>query len=97
LAAARNGDELALAVLSKVARTLGMVMAVYVATLNPKKIIIGGGLGMAAFDFFVPEATIELKKRVFVSGIDDLQILPSRVISPAVGAASLVWYNLNPI
>lgn len=97
LAAARHGDDLALAVLSKVARTLGMVMAVYVATLNPKKIIIGGGLGMAAFDFFVPDATIELKKRVFLSGIDDLQILPSRVKSPAVGAASLVWYNLNPI
>lgn len=92
LAAAGDGDELALAALNEVGRHLGMVMAACVALLNPGRIVIGGGLGLAAFDFLLPPARQALRERTLAGSIHHLQILPSRVESSAVGAASLVWH-----
>ncbi|MDT8307425.1 MAG: ROK family protein [Anaerolineae bacterium] len=86
------GDELALAALSEVGRHLGIVIAACVAILNPALIVLGGGLGLAAFDFLVPPARAELARRTLAASADVLAVLPSQVASSAVGAASLVWY-----
>lgn len=95
LEAARSGDELAHAALEEVGRILGIVMAACVSLLNPAKIVIGGGLGLAAFDQLVPAARAELTRRTLAASHDNLQILPSRLSSPAVGAACLVWHGLK--
>ena len=92
LTAARAGDKLAQAALAEVGRNLGIVMAACVAILNPAAIVIGGGLGLAAFDFLVPPARAALQRRTLPASTRHLQILPSRLPSSAVGAASLVWY-----
>lgn len=92
LEAAAAGDALALAALTEVGEWLGQIMAASVALLNPGLIVIGGGLGLAAFRWLVPAARTELERRVLPNSVNSLAIEPSQVESSAVGAASLVWY-----
>lgn len=92
LVAAAAGDDLALAALARVGSWLGEIMAACVALLNPGLIIVGGGLGLAAFPWLVPAARAELARRVLPNSLHSLVIEPSQVESSAVGAASLVWY-----
>jgi glucokinase len=89
---AAAGDELALAALAEVGKWLGIVLAACVAILNPALFVVGGGLGLAAFDFLVPHARAELACRTLAGSHQDLEIVLSQVASSAVGAASLVWY-----
>jgi glucokinase len=92
LQAARSGDELARAALEQLGSWLGMIMAACVAVLNPRSFVIGGGLGLAAFDELAPPAKIELSRRTLPTSLQALTCLPSQVESSAVGAACLVWY-----
>lgn len=90
--AAKEGDTLAQAAIGEVGRCLGIVMAACVALLNPARIVVGGGLGLAAFDLFLPEASRELQLRTLAASYTSLEIVPSTLVSPSVGAASLAWY-----
>jgi glucokinase len=93
LAAAREGDALALDVFREMGTSLGIVMAACVAVLNPGRFVIGGGLGLAAFDLVVPPARRALAERVIQSSIDRLTITPSALQSSAIGPSCLVWYG----
>ncbi|MGE5373814.1 MAG: ROK family protein [Bacteroidota bacterium] len=95
LAAAREGDALAIQALAEVGRVLGIVMSSCTAILNPCRYVIGGGLGLAGFDFIAPAAQEELFRRTIPESRSLLDIVPSQVESPAVGAACLVWYALS--
>lgn len=91
IAAAQAGDPLGQAVLAQVASWLGIVASAYVAILNPARIIIGGGVGRAAFELLLPGVQAELARRVLAPSLATLQIVPSQLSSSALGAASLVW------
>ncbi|MCC6453663.1 MAG: ROK family protein [Caldilineaceae bacterium] len=93
VAAARAGDALALAALAETARWLGIALAAYVALLNPAAIVVGGGLGLSAFDLLIPAARVEIARRALPQSHETLQIVPAQVMSSAVGAAALVWQN----
>ena len=93
LVAAREGDDLATAVISKAARWLGQIMAAYAIILNPSRIIIGGGFGKAAFDHLLPEAIEELNYRALAMNRQHLEIVPSILASSALGASCLVWHS----
>jgi glucokinase len=95
LAAAQNDDALALQALAQVGRVVGMIMAACTAILNPSRYVVGGGLGLAGYDFIVPAAQAELQRRTIPESRSLLDIVPSQVESPAIGAASLVWYSLQ--
>jgi glucokinase len=95
LAAAREGDALALQAMAEVGRVLGMIMSACTAILNPCRYVIGGGLGLAGFDFILPAAEEELFRRTIPESRSLLDIVPSQVESPAIGAACLVWYALS--
>jgi glucokinase len=95
LNAARGGEQWALAALEDVGAGLGAVLAVCVSALNPTRFVIGGGLGLAAYDFLVPPALEELKRRVPKSLYPGLQIVPACLASSAVGAACLVWQSME--
>jgi glucokinase len=84
---------LAQAAVAETARWLGIALAAYVALLNPAAIIIGGGLGLSAFDLLIPLARTEIARRALRQSHEHLQILPAQVASSAVGAAALVWQN----
>jgi glucokinase len=90
--AAKEGDALAQAAIGEVGRCLGIVMAACVALLNPARLVLGGGLGLAAFDLFLPEAIRELQLRTLAASYVSLEIIPSTLVSPSIGAASLAWY-----
>ena len=92
LSAARDGDRLALQALAEVGRVLGIIMSACTVILNPSRFVVGGGLGLAGFDFIVPAAHAELMKRTIPESRALLDIVPSRLESPAIGAACLVWY-----
>jgi glucokinase len=92
LAAAQEGDALAMQALAKVGRVLGIIMSACTAILNPSRYVVGGGLGLAGFDFIIPAAQDELLRRTIPESRALLEIVPSRVESPAIGAACLVWY-----
>jgi glucokinase len=92
LAAARQGDSLALQALAEVGRVLGFIMSACTAILNPSRYVVGGGLGLAGYDFIVPAAQQELMRRTIPESRALLDIVPSQVESPAIGAACLVWY-----
>jgi glucokinase len=95
LAAAAEGDTLALQALAEVGRVLGMIMSACTAILNPSRYVVGGGLGLAGFDFIVPIAREELRRWTIPESRSLLDIVPSRVESPAIGSACLVWYALS--
>jgi glucokinase len=92
LAAAQKGDPLATQALAHVGRVLGMIMAACTAILNPSRYVVGGGLGLAGYDYIVPAAQEELMRRTIPESRSLLAIVPSQVESPGIGAACLVWY-----
>jgi glucokinase len=92
LAAASNGDTLAVNALVEVGRVLGTIMSACTVILNPSRFVIGGGLGLAGFDFIVPTTREEMIRRTLPNHRGQMEIVPSRVESPAIGAACLVWY-----
>jgi glucokinase len=92
LAAAAQGDALALNALAEVGRVLGIIMSACTAILNPSRYVVGGGLGLAGYDLIVPGAWQELRRRTIPESRALLDIVPSRLESPAIGAACLVWY-----
>ena len=92
LSAAREGETLALQALAEVGRVLGFIMSACTAILNPSRYVVGGGLGLAGYDFIIPAAFEELRRRTIPDHRQLLDIVPSRVESPAIGAACLVWY-----
>ncbi len=95
LHAARDGDALALAVFDHTASWLGQALSACVALLNPERIIIGGGMGLAAFDLLTPGVHAEFERRIIPLSYANLRIVPSQVHSSAVGASSLVWHSLQ--
>ena len=95
LAAAGNGDSLALEALTEVGRALGIVMSACTVILNPSRFVIGGGLGVAGFDFILPTVREELTRRTLPNHRGQMDIVRSQVESPAIGSACLVWYALS--
>jgi glucokinase len=93
VASARSADPLALTAIAETARWLGMALSAYTTLLNPSAIIIGGGLGLSAFDLLIPAARIEIGRRALRQTHEGLEIVPAQVHSSAVGAAALVWQN----
>src|SRR5687768_17271459 len=92
LAAASKGDPLAVEALMEVGRALGIVMSACSVILNPSRFVIGGGLGLAAFDFLVSTIREEMIRRTIPDSRGQMDLVRSRVESPAIGSACLVWY-----
>lgn len=94
IAAVRAGDPLALRVLAEAADALGTTLAWCVLMLNPALIVIGGGLGIAAYDLLAEPARAAMTARMIPDLAPLVQIAPSRIESSALGAAALVWHEV---
>lgn len=92
LDAAQAGDALALTVLERAGRALGVGLVSIVHSLNPEVIVIGGGFGAAAFDRVVPVADKELRSRALEASVEGLRIVPATLGNDAgvIGAARSV-------
>ncbi len=92
--AARAGDALALRVIDEAADALGTTMAWCIMVLNPSLIVIGGGLGNAAYDLLSERGQAAMRARLIPDLIPLIQITRSQIESSALGAAALVWHEL---
>ncbi len=97
LKAAREGDLLGNLLIDEAVDGLLPVILPYIGLLNPGRIILGGGLGLAAWDLLGDRLKSKLHDRLLNSVFTDVPILKSEVMSSAVGAASLVWYEMNRV
>lgn len=95
LKAAREGDTLGVLLIDEAVDGLLPVIVPYIGLMNPGRIIIGGGLGFAAWDLLGDRLKSKLHDRLLNSVFSDVPIFKSEVMSSAVGAASLVWYEMN--
>jgi glucokinase len=91
LAAAKKGDQNAAAAVEMMASWLGQVAAVAAAVVNPDTVIIGGGLGVAAFDMIALAVEREMYQRISPILENTIQLRRATLTSPAVGAASIVF------
>lgn len=95
LNAAGQADSLALEALREVGHVLGIVLSACTVILNPSCFVIGGGLGVAGFDFIVPTLHQEMTRRTLPNHRGAKGVVRSQVESPAIGSACLVWYALS--
>lgn len=94
---AAENEARAAHLIDEAARYLGELIADIIMILNPEQIVIGGGVGLSAFDQLLPGVNAEVIKRAFPENHRHLQITKSSIDSSALGAAALVWYSQEHI
>jgi glucokinase len=92
--AASEGDELALTMIDKVGFYLGLALGNYAVSLNPGKIVIGGGLSQAGDIIFNPIKKY-YKQFALPHLTGNINIVPAKLGNDAgvIGAAWLVLNN----
>lgn len=80
-AAARDGDQVATAHLSRIGTWVGIGLASLVAALDPALIALGGGAGAATFDLVAPTARTAMAERLFARDRRD----PPPVVAAELG------------
>lgn len=87
---AHEGDAEALEALSGIGHLLGAAIGSFVNIFGPDVVVVGGGFGIAAFEFLVPSA-LEIARRETV----EPDALPVRIVKAELGAdAGLVGAGL---
>ena len=87
---AGEGDADALEALAGIGHLLGAAIGSFVNTFAPELVIVGGGFGIAAFEFLVPSA-LEIARRETV----EPDVLPVRIVSGELGSeAGLIGAGL---
>jgi glucokinase len=93
LDAARTGDDLARFIMEESAEALAELLSYIVVILNPARVIIGGGMGLAALDFYRDGMLERFASRMLATSYQGIEIVASTIDSSALGSASLVWHN----
>jgi glucokinase len=88
IARARAGDIRATEGLAQVARYLGIGIANMVVVISPDRIVIGGGISAAA-DLLLGPIRDELRRRVHMTSLDEVEIVTAELgtWAGAIGAA----------
>lgn len=88
VAAARAGDARALAGLAEIGRLLGIGIANVITVLTPDRVVLGGGIA-ASVDLLLPAIRVELERRVLVTDLDAVELVPAELgtWAGAIGAA----------
>ena len=88
---AEEGDAEAIEALAGMGHLLGAAIGSFVNTFAPEVVIVGGGFGLAAYEFLVPTATEIARREIVVPDALELHIVPAELGSDAglVGAGLL--------
>ena len=91
---ARKGDPASLEAFEEAGMHMGRILAVAVNILNPRRIVLGGGVSLA-FDLFFPALKRSLDKGIYEYANRDLEILPTPLGYEAglYGAAAIAITN----
>jgi glucokinase len=93
---ARAGDTRAAAGMAEVGRYLGIGIANMVAVFTPDRVVMGGG-GAAAFDLFEGPIRDELRHRIHLTSLDEVELVTAELgiwagaIGAAIHGAESVW------
>ncbi len=88
--AARAGDKRAEEALAEVGRWLGIGMANVIVTLNPERIVVGGGVADAG-DLLLEPARREIRRRVRVAPTERIEIVRAELGYEAGSIGAAVW------
>jgi glucokinase len=88
VAAAQAGDEHAVAGLTAIGRWLGIAISNLIVVLNPDRVVLGGGVA-AAGDLLLAPIRDEVRRRVHVTDLDQVEIVTAELgtWAGAIGAA----------
>lgn len=86
--AARAGDARAIAGFAEIGRFLGIGIANVITILTPDRVVIGGGIAASA-DVLFPAIRAELERRVRVTALPSVEVVPAELgtWAGAIGAA----------
>ncbi len=89
IAHARAGDARAVAGMAEVGRYLGIGIANLVVVVNPERVVLGGGISPAT-DLLLDAIWVELRRRVHVTSLDEVEIVAAELgtWAGAFGAAA---------
>jgi glucokinase len=95
VAAAQEGDILAISLVHQAGEWIGIGLALYVDINNPERIIIGGGVASAG-ELLLDPIRKAIEKYALTNNAQTVQVLPAGlgINSGVVGAASLVWQHI---
>lgn len=93
--AAMQGDETAQWVFAETGRYLGIGLSNVVSVLNPKRIIVGGGVGRAG-ELILAPLREEILRRAPLVMAESVEIVPAELGHTAgvVGASTLAWSSV---
>jgi glucokinase len=88
--AARAGDLRALAALEQAGRWLGVGIANVIMTINPERVVVGGGVAEAG-DLILEPARDEVRRRVKVPPTDRTEIVRAELGYEAGSIGAALW------
>jgi glucokinase len=94
---ANEGDETARAILSDIGRHLGSGMGSFANVFEPQLIVIGGGFGMAAWEYLIPSADEVLAREALQPMRDEVRVVRAELGTAAglIGAAFVAFEALD--
>jgi glucokinase len=94
---ANEGDETARSILADIGRHLGSGMGSFVNVFEPKLLVVGGGFGVAAWDFLIPPAEEIVMREALQPMRDEVRIVRAELGTAAglIGAAFVAFEALD--
>jgi glucokinase len=94
---ANEGDEIARGILTEIGRYLGSGMGSFANIFEPELIVIGGGFGIAAWDYLVPPAEEVMRREALRPMRDEVRVVRAKLGTAAglIGAAFVAFEALD--
>jgi len=94
---AREGDTNAIEILDRLGRYLGSGMGSFVNIFNPELVVVGGGFGVAAWEFVIPSAENVMRREALDPARDQVRVAPAELGTAAglIGAAFVAFEALD--
>jgi glucokinase len=96
---ADEGDETAKAILAEIGEYLGSGMGSFANVFAPELIVIGGGFGVAAWDYLIPAAEHVLRREALRPMRDQVRVVAAELGTAAglIGAAFVAFEALDAV
>jgi glucokinase len=92
--AAQEGDQIARGIYDEVGRYIGYAVSNILATIGPRRVVIGGGVAQAG-DLLLEPIRRTIKERVTVMPVDQVEVVPAALGSTAGIVGMAAWAALK--
>lgn len=91
----KEGEPIAIQCIDTMTENVGMGLAGFVNVLNPKRIVIGGGMSQAG-DFFIDKIVEAVQKYALADSLKNIQIVAAKLGNKA-GLVGASLYGINKV